>query len=267
MRIEFVGDLSRMSKDIRSFAKNAAFAQVAALTRTARDIRDAEQDEIRDVFDRPTLFTQRAPFFKGATKAKPEALVGLKDDLSGGASGRAPATYLEPQIEGGRRRFKGFEEALRRAGAMPPFKFAVPGKFARLDAYGNISRGQIIQILSQLRTGTNAGFTRNLPVPGAAKYEDQNKRALKTIRSAYSRAGGQYFAVPFRRGRLQPGIYQRRGFGKLGDAAPRPVIRFVDSVQYDDRFDFFYVAQSTAERRFEANLDAALAQFARAPGA
>lgn len=260
MRIQLTTELRQMSKDIRSFGRQAAFAQVVALTRTAIDVRSAEVHEIDDSFDRPTPYTRNAVFVKPATKETREAQVGIKDDFTG-ANLRGPSSYLEAQIDGGRRNLRGFEVALQRAGAMPPFSWAVPGKFARLDAYGNISRGQIIQILSQLRTGTNAGFTRNLPRRGESKYADREKKIDQTIRSAYRRAGGQYFAVPFKRGRLQPGIYQRRDF-RLGSAAPRAVIRFVPATQnYDRRFAFFDAAEFAAEKAYPHRLEEALAQY------
>ena len=258
MQITVTSELRQMARDIRSVGRQAAFAQVVALTRTAAAMRDAERREIDDVFDRPTPFTRNSVYVRPATLKNPEAVVGLKDDLNSPAGSVAPSTYLSAQIEGGRRRLKRFEIALQKAGAMPPFSFAVPGRFARLDAYGNISRGQIIQILSQLRTGTLAGSTRNLP------YRNGTKAVDRKIAAAYRRAGGQYFAVPYRRGRLEAGIYQRRDFA-LGSAAPRAVLRFVDNASYEARFDFFYVAERAAEG-YSAALDAALAQYAGQAG-
>lgn len=260
MNITLTTDLRRMAKDIRALGRQAAFAQVVALTRTAQDVRAAERREVRDSFDRPTPYTQDAFFVRPARRENPEAIVGIKDDRSGGR-GRAPATYLEPQIEGGGRRLKGFERALRSLGVMDGTQFIVPGRAARLDVYGNISRGQIIQILSQLRAFTGAEtVSRNL-VRRDGSRENERKR-----RSAFRRAGGQYFAVgPAPRGGLRPGVYQRQVLGARvagpADRRPRPVLIFVDRARYQQRFDFFYAAQVAAERAYPQRLDEALAQY------
>lgn len=246
-------DLRKMGRDIRAFSKDAAFAQVVALTRTGQDVKAAEEHEIRDVFDRPTPFTQRAVYLRTATKARPEATVGLKDDFDGS---RGASHWLDANIKGGRRRHKAFEKLLMKVG-MPDDMFAVPGKFARLDAYGNMSRGQLVQILSQLRVPDLAGSVRALPRRGSAKYADQNKRIDQTIKRAYRRAGGQYFMVPNRRGRMLPGVYLRANSAKVGpQVRPRPVLIFVKSTAYEDRYDFHYVAENTAAKRFPFHMNA-----------
>jgi hypothetical protein len=55
------------------------FAVALALTRTAQDVKRAEQAEMRGVFDRPTPFTLNSLFTKPATKQSLEARVWVKD--------------------------------------------------------------------------------------------------------------------------------------------------------------------------------------------
>jgi hypothetical protein len=224
--------------------KQGTFAMAVALTRTAVDIKQAEQQEIKRVFDRPTQYTINSLFVRGATKTRLDALVWVKDDRAG--SGTPATKYLLPEIEGGGRGLKRFERSLQISGYMPKGWHAVPGRFARLDAFGNVSKGQIIQILSQLRVTLTAGFTRNIST-------DKKKAA-----AAKRRAGGQYFAVTEQRGRMLPGIYQRRDFG-FGSAAPRPVIVFVPTVQYRVRFEFHRVANTVIESRMASNFATAWA--------
>jgi hypothetical protein len=244
-------DLRRQAADIRQLGREAEFAAVVALTRTAQDVRAAEQREIDDSFDRPNPYTRNAIFVRPATRQTMEAQVGIKDDLSGGRGARAQSTYLEPQIEGGGRRLKAFERALRSLGVMDGTQYVVPGQAARIDAYGNIERGQILQVLSQLRAFTGAEtVSRNLVA---------RKRA-----AAFRRAGGQYFAVgPYKRGGLAPGIYQRQVASRrlVGPASPRPrpVMIFVDRAQYEQRFDFWSAGRFAIERSFPRRLSEAVA--------
>lgn len=247
--------LKRLEKDLRDFGKQVRFAHVVALTRTAGLVADAERHEIADSFDRPTPYTMKAVFTKPAKKEKPEALVGLKDDTN--SRGIAPTNYLAPQIESGSRQQKRFEVSLEKGGYMPKGWRAVPGRFARLDAYGNIAKGQIIQILSQLRITLVAGFDRNLP------RRDGTKKTETKIRKAFKNAGGQFFAVTEERGRgnLRPGIYQARDTG-FGRTAPRPVVIFVRRVNYERRLDWDYTAELAIDRNWKQQLDRALDQYA-----
>lgn len=234
-------------------------AAAAALTRTAVAVREAERAEMRDVFDRPTPFTLGSLFVAPATgdQAVPEARVGVKDNVGGA---RSAWSWLRWQVLGGLRTNTAFERRLIAAGAMRDGDRLVPGRFAKLDAFGNISRGQIVQILSQLRIDSTVGSTRSLPrvLPSDNAATQRAKRG--TIRRAYKRAGGQYFALPNGRGRLLPGLYIARHFG-FGRSDPKPVLLFVSKAQYEaGRFDFNYVAELTIAREMPANLAGQLAR-------
>lgn len=233
---------------MRAIGRQAAFAQVVALTRTALDAQAAERETIRSVFDRPTPYTLNSVFVKPATKAQPEAQFGLKDEFGFPSESQITANrYLGPNIDGGSRSIKRFEKRLQLDGAMPRGWFAVPGKFARLDQYGNISRGQITQILSQLTLTKVSGYTANI--------------SPRSRKGAIKRAGGEFVALPQGRGKLLPGIYQVTQFA-TGRSVPRPVVIFVSRVQYSPRFDFHGVGEQAVETFYPANLEAALDQYA-----
>lgn len=262
-------EIDRLAAALRDQPRQLAFAGVLALTRTAQRVKEAERHEIADVFDRPTPYTLDALYVRPATRARPEALVGVKDAF-GTRSGRAPIAYLRWQITGGLRTQTAFEKALVRGGAMRSEDRAVPGKAARLDAYGNLSRGQIQQILSQLRidtayAGSNRSLTRVLPTDNA---RDQRLKRNK-IRRAYGRAGGQFVAFPNGRGKLRPGIYlaggrdfgARLGYGRNGRL--QPVVVFVSKAEYEaGRFDFDYVAQLAVTRHLLSEFDRAVREVA-----
>jgi len=247
-------ELQNMLRKVEAFSSRRLNAAIAtALTRTAKATRDSVRATAGSVLDRPTPYTMRGFYFRGATAQRLEARVWFgRDDSPGIASGR----YLTPQIEGGGRRQKRFEKALQASGAMPYGWFAVPGPGAQLDGYGNMSRGQIMQILSQVGTELTAGYSRTLrPRSGESAKAFKSRR-----RRAFGRAGGQYFAVRDRRGKLRPGVYlavgrdfgAKWGFGRSGGVIP--VLFFRPSTTYRMRFDFYGVAERMAKDRLPSEL-------------
>jgi hypothetical protein len=218
MQVRIRHDLSQAARDVRELGRNAEFASVVARTRTALDIRNAQQATMRSVIDRPTGYTLRGLFVRPATMARPLAEVGLKDDLATSNQGIPPSYYLAAQIEGGPRRLKRFEVALEAAGAMPKGWRAVPGRGADLDAHGNISRGQLVKILSFFRLFNRAGATQN-----------RSNRA-----SRGTRRRDEYFMIPVgtNHPRLSPGVY--RVAQEMG-GAPLMVLAFVRHFRYRPR--------------------------------
>jgi hypothetical protein len=162
-----------------------------ALTKAAWKARDALVGSMQSVFDRPTPFTLRSPIVVPAERSldRPFAVVGFREWAPKGVpAGR----YLQPQVFGGQRPQKGFERAL----ALRPSRHAVPGKWAELDAYGNMNPGQLRKIMSFLRLGTSTT---------SAAQNRSNRR------SKGSRRAEDYFIVPVGRtdSLLPPGIYRR----------------------------------------------------------
>lgn len=251
LHAKLIGPLQGSERRIRA-------AVATALTKTAVAVRDAERREMVDVFDRPTPYTLNALYLSPATAAAPEARVGVKDTASGG---RAPIKWLRWHIEGGLRTLTGFEKALVRAGAMDGGDRAVPGKFARLNGFGNVSTGQMQQIFSQLRIETGrAGSVRTMPTLTFNDTAQQRKATQSKIKRAYTKAGGQFVAFPYGRGKLRPGLYLVRQFA-AGRAAPRPIMMFVSKAEYEaERFDFGFVARSTIARVLPAQLAGQLAR-------
>lgn len=247
-------DLKRMSKDIEGFSQRRLDAALAtALTRTAVQARADLRQAMTQVFDRPTPWTLNSIWVQSAVANKAyagldfiptqgdslntravrygymSASVQIKDNLAGGGA----ATFMHPHIDAGQRLPKRLEVQLRMAGVLPAGYWAVPGQGAKLDRYGNMSSGQIIQILSQLRITLLSGFTRNMSI-GTAR-----------ARAAQRKAGGRFFVMPVG-SKVQPGIYQREFYG----TNITPVLIFVSSVSYRRRLDFY----GTVSRSAEANL-------------
>jgi len=238
---DLLDHLQLLEKDVRT-------ATAIALTRTAWKVRAAEMEEMPRVFDRPVPFTLNSVLVRQATRESLAAKVWLREE---GGKGNAPFKFLEPEIVGGPRRMKRFERAM--AGILPPGMMAVPGEGARLDAYGNMSAGQIVQILSQLRIQTVGGYESRLG--GKTIDEKKVKRSIK-------RQGYRIFALVKRHGNLLPGIYARiqTGVGPRGGALTKlsPLLIFVRAVTYHKRFDFVGVAERTTYREFPGEFRRAL---------
>lgn len=233
MRIKVAADFKDVRNMIESVGPQAEYAAAVALTKTAKEIRNELKEEMRRVFDRPTNYTLNSLYVKPATKKSLEAFVWLKDATSKGT----PADrYLKPQIFGGDRSRKSMEKALQREGKMKIGTFAVPAAGAKIDPFGNVDTGQIVQIMSQLKVQRGDG--------GYDMKKSNSKRSQRNL----EREGVTYFVLASRYRSLQPGIYLRKKFG-FGSAI-KPVFIFVDSAKYKQNLDFFGVADNVAKQRF-----------------
>lgn len=238
--ITLPADIRRAMDSIdAALLRQIPFATKLLLDELAIGVKAEQEREIRRIFDRPTPYTQRSLFLRRATKNRLKARVWVKDDLAG-----APDTnYLDSQVFGGARRFKRFERALQRVGVLPAGWYAVPGIGATLDAYGNVSRGQIVQLIAYFDAFGEQGFRANLGTRGRERLR----------RGTRGRQAKEYFvALPGvrRTAHLQPGIYEAR-FTGFGRTAPKPVLVFVRSVSYQKRWDFEGIARRYIERNAE----------------
>lgn len=181
------------------------FAVAAALTDTVRVVSQAETAAIKTAFDSPTPFTQRAVGMTPATKADLKAVVFLKD---------AQAQYLFNEIEGGKRDVKRFEQ---RFGAIGGAAVVMPGKGAKLNQYGNISKAQILRIAQDL----NSGGTTQRFFKGVPKGTD-----------------------------MPPGIYARVN----KNTSIVPLMVFAAQATYKKRFEFSEIAERKVNEIFEQKL-------------
>lgn len=221
-------------------------AMAWAINAAVDDAKEAVVQEMQRVFDRPTDYTLRGVWRTYATKRNLVATVQLKDNRAGPNAapgsvnkGTAAAAYLQPQIEGGTRQFKRMEQVLRRAGILPATMFAVPAREAPLDAHGNVVRGFVVRMLSDLRAFGENGYRAN----------------RKAGRRKGRRAVNAFFAVRpgdnFNR-HLKPGIYWR-----LPNRMLVCVFIFVSRVGYRARFDFYGTAERAAVAAFPKHWPAA----------
>jgi hypothetical protein len=244
----FVSASRDFADEVMALGRSAHYALMVAATRTAVDVKSAEVAEMQSVFDRPASWTLNSLQVRPAQRSQPipTATVEFKYNFD---KGTGPGRYLQAQLEGGMRRYKPYEAALHYAGKLPRGWYTVPGPGIELNAYGNISQGQIDKILSAL------GAMRKNPA--------QHKGARRGTRRWET-----YFYVPpegHRAGRvgggvqdLKPGVY--RLDERTGDISY--ILRYVQPGQYDRRFDYFGVADRIIQTRFAAQFRRGMDEWA-----
>ncbi|AMR79285.1 hypothetical protein [Cupriavidus nantongensis] len=130
------------------YARQVPFAAALALTRTAQRAAEAEEQALQRSFESPTPFTLRAIGVQRATKQNLAAAVFVKD---------RQAAYLRPEIEGGRRELKTFEQMFQGG-------YVVPAAGVKRNQYGNVSKATIKRIAGELNTSGNAKrYFRGVP--------------------------------------------------------------------------------------------------------
>lgn len=223
-------------------AGQVAYATMLAINKTADQARAEVQTEMQRVFDRPTPWVINSLRVKYASKASLTASLGYKDKNSAESS----RSMVEPHVEGGSRNFKGMEVRLNRAGLLPSGWNAVPGAAASLDPYGNMSRGQISQILNVLGTYTEAG------------YNKANSKTVDRLAKGNAKKGTYGFVYWVNKvgasgpgKHLAPGVYQRvsTGYG----SSLKPILMFVKRAVYRPRLDFYGIGQRVIDRDLPGN--------------
>lgn len=217
-------DSRRFDQDMDRVAKQMRFAMARALTQTAVAARKDLQDAMRSKFDRPTPYTIRSTRYARATRDNLTATVYIDGSLRGKVAA-SPAEILAHQFSGGTRRRKRLEQWLARAGLISSSEYVVPGAGARMDRYGNMSRGQVQQVLSQLRAG-----------PDPAAYASKSRRSRRSVR----RAGRIFWS---RGGHLARGAWIESARGKL-----MPLLVVVQRANYRQRIEVLDVIKATRER-------------------
>ena len=241
MRISIRSDLEWLLPKLDRFTKrHAPFIVAKALTETAKHVQADVKTAIKTVFDRPTPYTLNATYLRPATKARLEAEVRVKDEA---VKGIAPIKYLGAQIYGGIRNDKRSEKLLRSFGILAEGYNVVPGQGLKLDSYGNISRGVIQGILSQLKANHDS-------------YANETTASRKRKRKN-SQPQARYFAIPVgsNTSRLAPGIYGRFGFAS--GSAIKPILMFVKTPRYKARLHFHDIGVKAINANLERELKSA----------
>lgn len=217
--------------------KHLPKAQRTAAENTGRYVYGALRSEMQEVFDRPTRWALGGLRFKQPTVASPMVRIWLEEF---GGKGIPAADFLAAEILGGTRKAKRFERALQARGLLPKGSFAVPGKQAPIDGFGNVPGPFIVRMLSDLQAFGEQGYRAN--------RRGVRRGARKT----------NYFFVPRKGSHLKPGVYWHMPNGMLGC-----VFVFVSKVHYQARFDFYGVGRRAYDRVAQRFMSDALAALVR----
>lgn len=254
--------LSDMGKKQVPFAAKTAINKVAS--QTVRDV----ADEMMVKFDRPTRTTLKSMRVKKfADKRDLTAEVWLKDIPMGGKNPLSMAEMIGHQFSGGRRIHKNYERVLINNGYMKGDEFTVPAAGARLNSFGNISQGQIVQILSQIgikRAGSDSNPTnsprsrRNVAKAGEMFWSHGvgsfPARAFTGSPKKIDWSTGQYLG---KKQWLPKGVWARTPGGVI------PVLLVIRSPSYSRRIVLEEITKKAIDRDFQKIFDAAFAEAMR----
>lgn len=248
-----VRGLTSARKELKRVAMGQRIGMARGLTRTARDVQRAVQQEQLRVFNRPGAYVMRAWWVQQAdarASGQVQAAVYLAKDPQ---YSRHPIT---PQVVGGNRATKRFERSLQGKAAMPPGWYAVPTENA-LDSGGKVRKGLIQQIVAQASRQLQVGYGKQLGYKQSKKEKSYRVKAQRN-------AGGQFVFVTRRRGKLAPGVYLAEGSGvgkKVGPFRRNtliPLFRYVPTVIYRERLDFYGIARRIVSQVAGRNVMASL---------
>jgi hypothetical protein len=240
MKVTFDTNIPQVQQALEQAASQVPFALSVAINNTLTLAQLTIQGQMPSVFDRPTPWVVNSLRLKRSTKTILSAELAFKDKNSAENS----RSMIEPNVFGGTRHFKAMEARLMNMGYLPAGWNVVPGGGASLDAYGNMSRGQISQLLNVLGTFTEAGYNKANAKTVARLAKGNVKKNVYGFVYWVNPANGTG-----RNKKLPPGVYQRvkTGFG----SSLKPILIFVKRAQYRQRLDFNAIVQRTIGAEFE----------------
>ncbi len=247
MKIEAIVDAEGYLSGLRTMAKTFPDAEAIAVNNTAFIIRAALQTNLKDVLDRPTPRTVNSVLVQKADPNASEifALIGINDNKTfkqKSSNAVSPAMYLGPQIDGGKRAPKAFENRLQRiigakfvTGINKDKKVFVPTRYAELDGFGNPKRQSIVKMLSELQV---------LEAPDGSGYTANRQKGKKKPRG---KTGGFFFHP------TKPIVMQR-----LGNKLAVPVFVASEQAKYQPKIKWAEIVEKVFNANIETEIQKAL---------
>lgn len=146
------------------------FAVAQAMTTAAKAADSKIRNDMSRYIDRPTPFTANSTYVSFANPNRMRAEVGFKQFAT---KGTPAGKYLSAMARGGDRSQKRSETILRTAGAIRSGQYITPLRGWQGDPYGNVPRGTMSMVLSQLKA--YGGSQSYMNASGSAR--SQRKRA------------------------------------------------------------------------------------------
>lgn len=211
-------------------------AYAKAINDTAYQLRRAMQEEMQSVFDRPTPYILKSVYIK---QAEPGNLAATILPTYYGGKGVDPQLILRAEVDGGSRRDKRSEVALRRVGILPGgYQTAVPGSPypGSVDAYGNIKGSFLAHLISYFQSFGEQGYRANMKDRTKANLHARGTKTMDARRYfvSYGRLRGN------RSSHLAPGIWAAKGTHGVD---VRPVLMFVRDGRYTPRLSMAAIAK------------------------
>lgn len=220
-----VRGLSETKKFLATLAGQIPYATSLALNRTGKQVIEAQKEEMRRTFDRPTPYTLGGLFQTGATKQKLETRTRIKSP-SPAEAGQTEKRYIGVQIWGGRRLDKASEVFLKQRKLLPVGYQMVPGRGVRLNKYGNVTGGYMQSLLKALQIG----YTRGKAKPTQGDFFINKKGIFRKMKRS----------------------------GEI-----RPIFLFVKRPEYDPLFDYYRVSEETFAKKWDEIFGDAIDQALR----
>lgn len=232
-------DTSKVQKALSDLSeKGIRDAAAFALNITAARCKQDLISSMEKVFDNPTPFTLKAWRVERATPSKLTCSIEARDWAP---KGTAAGQYLKPQMYGGSRPMKKSEKALA---PLSGGQYVVPGPGAVLDSYGNVSKGQIEQILSRLQLMRDPSQNVSDKTMRRLQRQKKNARGQQT----------EYFIGRAKGNGRPTGVYKLVGKGQVV-----PVLWFVQKApSYNVRLKFAEICQATVEREAPRAMESAI---------
>jgi hypothetical protein len=243
MQIKIDSNFKDLERKFAAYGKQVRFAAATTLTEQAKVARKEVQSAMQTAFDAPTRWTLEGMRIQAARPNKLEAGLFFKDGKQGDP--KSPLHYLIPQIYGGARRTKRFEGRFRMHGYISGQERLIPTKYAQLDAFGNMGRGQLTKILSQLKTAVVQGDYSNATDSRRSRAKRANVRYFWSNGPAQPQRGN-----PRRKDHLLRGVWEFRRSGN--GVRPILLVSSPGRVRYAARFDFPGIVQRSTSRNFNA---------------
>ena len=221
LTIRSTGSIANLVQSMREVhGRLVPYAAATALTRTARGgaLSDVAKEMMR-VFHNPRPYTLNSLFVQPASKDNLSARLMVKNQ----AAGTKPEHFLFPQVAGGARNPKRFEQGLRLMGVLKAGERVVP-------AVG----------LPDTQYESGAFIRRTM------KQVESSRKGART---------GVFAGAVGRKGTR--GVWQASGQGKSRSIKPLFIFTATQPV-YRQRLDFEGVAQKAAERDFPVQFSKAL---------
>ena len=211
------------------------FAVAQAMTDAAKAADSKIRNDMSRYIDRPTPFTATSTYVTFANPNRLRAEVGFKQFAT---KGTPAGVYLSAMARGGDRSHKRSETVLRTGGAIGSSQYIVPLRAWQGDPYGNVPRGTMSMVLSQLKA--YRGDRSYLNASGSARSQRKRQTA------------GQFFMS--RSGRAI--LYRPPGGGR--DTTETAFMVLDDAPNYERRFPIVALLNAEVAREYPRLIESSL---------